>query len=631
LIRGLSCVAVSLMVAIQASTASAASIVTEWLDQALPYAQEVAWEPTVGSRFFAILHTAIYDTWTAYDPIAVGVVSGTALKGQGGADNEANKREAISHAAFTVLRTFAPQHRRALIERMHELGYDPNADTPPAKVGRRAAEAVLADCREDGANEAGNFADTTGYQPQTSGAPDAWQPIESFGRRQLPTTPQWSRVMPFSLARADQFRPVPPPAPGTAEWSRQIDVLIKTSGALTDKEKAETEYWGFFGMAPAPQLIEMTKFVSDANDLRLDDDVKLFFVASNAIFDASIAAWDAKYAYDYVRPITAIRALGDATISAWRPRSLSEALASSTPAAKEDAEHSIVLPAGLAEAPAADWEPYLPTPPFPGYISGHSAFTAAWARAMELAIGKPDFNFKQTVRHLYVEQRELAEPVTLSYPTFAAAAEAAGISRIWAGVHWPADNERGLELGRKVGESVWRRAEQFVLGTASPVAAAFAALRPPFWFHDNQTPDHPAHFETASGLAVDLPPQGAGVWRSIVVDAMPSGAYELKLKAKATGDAPLRLKVAIEPGDRPQAAGPLAATEVIMPPTGSDSVVTIPWRSDGAQPFRVSIEARVDDGGARLLVSAVEATRVWLIVAGSPRYYEPNSAGQPDQ
>ena len=90
------------------------------------------------------------------------------------------------------------------------------------------------------------------------------------------------------------------------------------------------------------------------------------------------------------------------------------------------------------------------------------------------------------MRHLYVEQRELAEPVTLYYPTFAAAAEGGRNSRIWAGVHWPADNERGLKLGRKVGESVWRRAEQFVLGTASPAAAAFAALRPPFWFHDNK-------------------------------------------------------------------------------------------------------------------------------------------------
>jgi hypothetical protein len=374
----------------------------------------------------------------------------------------------------------------------------------------------------------------------------------------------------------------------------------------------------------------MTKFVSDANDLRLDDDVKLFFVASNAIFDASIATWDAKYGYDYVRPITVIRALGDAEITAWRPRSPSEALAYSTPATKQEAEYSPAVPAGLGEMRAADWEPYLPTPPFPSYISGHSAFTAAWARAMELAAGKPDFNFSTTVKHLYVEQRELAKPVTLFYPTFASAADAAGMSRIWAGVHWPADNERGLKLGRKVGENVWRRAEQFVLGTASPAAAMFAALHPPYWFHDNEALDYPAHFEAVSGLAIDLPPHGVGAWRSIVADAMPAGAYELKLMAKATGDQPVRLKVAIEPSER-AAAAPLAATEATIPATGADSVVAIPWTSDGAQPFRVSIEARADDGAAQLRVSAIKATRVWPIVAGSPRYFEPSSAGEPNQ
>jgi membrane-associated phospholipid phosphatase len=381
-------------------------------------------------------------------------------------------------------------------------------------------------------------------------------------------------------------------------------------------------------MAPAPQLIEMTKFVSNTNDLRLDDDVKLFFVASNAIFDASIAAWDAKYVYDYVRPITAVRALGDTPISAWRPRSLPAVLAYNTPAAKADA---VAVPDGLGEVRAADWEPYLPTPPFPAYVSGHSAFTAAWARVMELATGKPDFNFHETVRRLYVENRELAQPVVLSYPTFAAAAEASGMSRIWAGIHWPADNERGLELGRKVGESVWRRAQQYMLGTASPATAVFGALRPPLWFHDNESSDHPAHFDAASGLTIDLPPQGAGLWRSVVVDAMPAGAYELKLKAKATGDQPIRLKVAIEPGERSQVAAPLAATETIIPATGADSIVTIPWSSDGAQSFRASIEARANDGGARLLVSAMKAIRVWPIVAGSPRYYEPSSAGKPDQ
>ena len=627
MIRGLLSIAGGLVLVMQASTTNAASIVTEWLDQALPYAQEVAWEPTVGSRFLATLHTAMYDAWTAYDPTAVGVVSGTILKGQGGPSNEANKREAISHAAFTVLRVLAPQHAHALMEQMQALGYDPNADTPPAEVGRRAAAAVLANCRDDGANEAGNFADTTGYAPPTSGAPDAWRPIESFGKRQLPTTPQWSRVMPFSLTRADQFRPVPPPAPGTVEWSRQIDVLIKTSGALTNTQKAEAEYWGIWGMAPAPQLIEMTKFVSNTNDLRLDDDVKLFLVASNALLDASIATWDAKYVYDYVRPITAIRALGDTPIRAWRPRSLPAVLAYNTPAAKADA---IAVPDGLGEVRAADWEPYLPTPPFPGYVSGHSAFTAAWARAMELATGKPDFNFHETVRRLYVENRELAQPVLLSYPTFAAAAEASGISRIWGGVHWPADNDRGQELGRKVGENTWQRAQQFVLGAASPATAVFAALHSPYWFHDDEMSDHPAHFEAASGLAVDLPPGGVGVWRSIVADAMPAGAYELKLKTDVTGDQPIRLTVAIEPSGRSQAnSGTL--TEAIVPGTGSDGVVTVPWTSDGVRSFRVSIEARADGGSAGLLVSAIKATRVWPTVAGSPRYYEPSSVGHPDQ
>ena len=422
------------MVTMQASTASAASIVTEWLDQALPYAQEVAWEPTVGSRFLTILHTAIYDAWTAYDPVAVGVVSGTALKGLGGANNEANKREAISHAAFTVLQTLAPQHRRALVERMQELGYDPNADTPPAKIGRRAAAAVLADCRDDGANENGNFADTTGYEPRTSGAPDAWRPIELFGKRQLPTTPQWSRVMPFSLARADEFRPISPPAPGTAEWSRQIDVLIKTSGALTDAQKAEAEYWGIWGMAPAPELIEMTKFVSDTNDLRLDDDVKLFFVASNAILDASIAAWDAKYSYDYVRPITgdsgarrhAHNRVARGLYSHWpiplRPRRLTPKMPSPFP---RDLE-KYAQPIG---SPICQRRRSRPT--FPAIAPSPRPGLAPWSSLPE----SRTCNFHVTVRRLYVEQRELAQPVTLSYPTFEAAAEASGISRIWGGVH----------------------------------------------------------------------------------------------------------------------------------------------------------------------------------------------------
>ena len=613
-----------------ATAAQAASIVTEWLDEAFPAANEVAWEPTIGARFFAILHTAMYDAWAAYDPIAVGVVSGTVFRNQGGLANDANKREAISYAAYTVLRVMATQRKHALAERMMALGYDLDATTPPAEIGRRAALAVLAKFHEDGANEAGGFADTTGYTPQAADVRGTWQPIALLGKRQLPTTPHWGRVMPFALTRADQFRPPPPPAPGSDEWLRQIAVLIDTSAKLTDAQKAAVEFWNEWGSSPAPHLIELTKFVSNANDLRMDDDVKLFFVVSNALFDVSIATWEEKYAYDYVRPITPIRALADAPIKAWRPRSLSQVLAYSTPAAAEAANGSVVLPAGVADMRAADWEPYLPTPSFPSYVSGHSAFCAAWARLMELATGTSELNYKKTVKHLYVEQRELAEPVTLDYPTYDSAAKACGTSRIWGGIHWPVDNQYGQELGRNVGQNAWDRAQQFILGTASPATAAFQALRPPFWFHQDQMPDHLAGFQAAAALAIDLTPGAAGTWRSIALDAMPAGAYQLAVSVAASGDEPVGLKVTIEPGEG-AGAGPVATTEAVIPATGSISVVMLRWRSDGIGSFRVSLTARADRGSERLVVSGLDTVRVWAVAAGSPRYYEPRLIGRADQ
>ena len=417
-------------------------------------ANEVAWEPTVGARFFAILSTAMYDAWTAYDPTAVAVASGPKLKRRGGPANEANKREAISNAAYIVLSTLAPQRRRALAERMAALGYDPNATTAPAGVGREAAITVLAKFREDGANASGAFADTTGYVAKGAQEAGRWEPILSFGKPQLPTTPQWPRVMPFALTRADQFRPPPPPQPGTEVWRRQIATEIDVAGTLTDARKSAVEFWNEWGSSPPHHLIELTTFVSNLRGLRTDADVKLFFVVGNVLLDASIAAWDAKYAYDYVRPLTAIRGLGDVAIKAWRPRSLPAILAYSSPATT-GALAATPVPAGIAEVRAAEWESYLPTPSFPSYVAGHSTFCAAWARAMTLTTGSPELDFHKTVKHLYVEQRKLAPPVTLDYATFDAAAEACGQSRIWGGVHWPVDNERGLELGRRIGENAW--------------------------------------------------------------------------------------------------------------------------------------------------------------------------------
>ncbi len=607
-------------------TAYPASIVTEWFDEAVPIANDVAWEPTVGARFFAIVSTAMYDAWTTYDPRAVAAVSGTAFKNRGGAANEANKREAISHAAYTVLCALAPQYRRELAEQMTALGYDPSATSAPAVVGREAANAVLTKFREDGANEAGGFADTTGYRPKGFKEAGHWQPILSIGKPQLPTTPQWPRVVPFALARADQFRPPPPPRPESEAWRRQIVAEIDAAGALTEAHKAAAEFWNEWGSSPPHHLMELTTFVSDLRGLRIDADIKLFFVVSNALLDASIASWDAKYAYDYVRPITAIRSLGNIEIRTWRPRSLPAVLAYSSPATTA-AFGATVVPAGIGAVRAKEWEPYLPTPPFPSYVSGHSAFCGAWARVMTLATGTPELDFRVTVKHLYVEQRELMPPVILDYPTYDAAADACGQSRIWGGIHWPVDNERGLQLGRSVGENAWNRAQQFLIGTASPATAAMVALHPPFWFHQSKDADHDSKFSDSTGLAMDLTPGASGGWRSVVLDPVPTGLYELKLKVKTEGEAPLRFRVAVDAGEG-QGTPTLASSESVIPPSAPKCVLTLLWNSDGARSFNVSVQAGAESGPARVLVTAMDLVRIWPIIAGSPRFVEPSLAGQ---
>jgi hypothetical protein len=249
---------------------------------------------------------------------------------------------------------------------------------------------------------------------------------------------------------------------------------------------------------------------------------------------------------------------------------------------------------------------------------------------MTLATGTPELDLRKTVLHLYVEQRELTPPVTLDYPTYEAAAAACGQSRIWGGVHWPVDNERGLQLGRSVGENAWDRAQQFLLGAASPATAAMASLHPPFWFHQGGDSSQGTKFSDRAGLVIDLAPGAAGIWRSIVLDPLPVGAYELKLKAGVTIDAPVHLRVAIEATDTP-GAEPLAASESVVSPTVPNEIVTLPWTSDGVQPFAVSVKAGPNTTSAGVLISAIHIARVWPITPGSPRFVEPSLAGQPEE
>lgn len=230
---------------------------------------------------------------------------------------------------------------------------------------------------------------------------------------------------------------------------------MEISAGLTDQQKMIAEYWsdGPNSEQPPGHWALFAQWVSARDHHSLDDDVKMFFGLSNAIFDAGIAAWDAKRTYDSVRPVTAIPFLfhGKA-IRAWGGPGK-----------------------GTVEMDGARWIPYqaatFPTPPFPDYVSGHSTYSAAAARILELWTGSDRFGDAVTLTagSSKIEPGTPAHSVTLTWPTFTAAANEAGMSRRYGGIHFRAADLAGRLLGRMVALQAWNKSQSYFDGTARPV------------------------------------------------------------------------------------------------------------------------------------------------------------------
>jgi PAP2 superfamily len=343
--------------------------------------------------------------------------------------------------------------------------------------------------------------------------------------------------------------------------------------------------------------------------LRLDYEVKLFLLVSIALHDTAVAVWDAKYYYDYLRPITVIRSLGDVRIAAWQPPQLPTAFAYSAPATRDARPFVPGQAKQVAESAAKDWQPYLPTPAFPAYVSGHSAFTAAWARVVELVTGRPDFGFRAAVRRLYVEQRFLDRPVVIDLPTLWSAAESSGVSRIYGGIHWPADNREGLAIGKTVAERAWQRGQQLFLGTASPFAAAVSNLTPAYWHLQTL----PKGISSAVGgqLQVELAPGEDVVWQSITLDAPPAGSYQLSLAGEFAGTPSAIVRASVRAAGDPDKV--LGSSELQLASGGPQSL-NIDWRSDGSTPCRIELRITAIAGAGRSTFKAMKFSRQWPVV-----------------
>ncbi len=447
--------------------AAAQTTVVQWDAAALQAIRTTHPGPPIVARMLAVAHTCMYDAWAAYDANAIGTRLGDTLRRPAAERTEANKNKAVSFAAYRALVDLFPSEVASFNALMSSLGYNPadhSADrSTPAGIGNVACKAVLDFRHNDGANQHGNlnggapYSDYTGYvsvnTPDVVNDPNRWQPLRvSDGHGgfvvQKFITPQWFKVTPFALKSASQFRPAPPQKFGTHGYVEQAREVISYSASLNDIQKVIAEYWadGPSSELPPGHWALFAQFVSERDNHTVDQDAKMFFAMTNAILDASIASWEAKRFYDYVRPVTAIHVLFNGQqIPAWAGPGLGTQL---------------IL--------GQDWRPYqastVVTPPFPEYISGHSIFSMAGATVLKAFTGSDVFGNKVVIPagSSRVEPGLVpAIDVTLTWANFSDAANEAGISRRYGGIHFIEGDLVSRDIGVKIGAQAWKKAQRY--------------------------------------------------------------------------------------------------------------------------------------------------------------------------
>ncbi|GAA4807816.1 vanadium-dependent haloperoxidase [Lysobacter hankyongensis] len=455
-----------------AGAAQSATLVTDWNDQSLQAVRATRMAPPIFARANAIVNTAMYDAWAAYDNKANGTQLGGELRRPANERTDANRRKAMSYAAYRTLVELFPTRKSQFDAEMARLGYNPNDFTgdlsTPQGVGNVAAAAVIQFRRADGSNQLGDinggapYSDYTGYVPINTPTriidPTRWQPLavpNGSGGFNVQTflTPHWGNVKGFGLSRYNQFA-VPAPAKlGTFEFWRQSVEVVAYSATLSDRTKTIAEWWadGPGSETPPGTWILFAKQVSDRKGHTLAQDIRMHFALTNAMFDAGIAVWGYKRQYDYARPVTTIHHLfNNRPILAWGGEGQ-----------------------GTKWIQGQNWRPYqiatFITPPFSEHVSGHSTFSASAAEVLKLFTGSDSFPNSVVVPAGFslVEPGVVpAQDVTLSWPTFSAAADEAGISRLYGGIHFRNGDLEGRKLGRRIGAQAYALSRAYINGTA---------------------------------------------------------------------------------------------------------------------------------------------------------------------
>ena len=374
-----------------------ADVVTEWNNAALDAIRAGNTAPPITSRGLAILHAAIYDAVNGITRSHEQYLVPSAVPAS------ASRPAAASAAAHQALVNLFPA-RASSFDALHAaiLATIPNSTQKTAGIvwGEFVASQILVARANDGSNAV--------VQPPGGSGPGVWIPTPPAFLPYL--LPQWGFVVPFAMSSSSQFRPAGPPSLDSQQYAADYEE-VKQLGALVGSTRTEDQteialFWadGAGTETPPGHWNSIAQIIAAARGTTLEENARLFGLLNIAMADAAICAWDAKYTFNFWRPVTAI---------------------------------------AFAE-PQLMWISFIVTPPFPDYTSGHSTFSAAAATVLPLFFGTEDLPF--TIGS------DFLPGVFRSFSTCQDAAEEAALSRICGGIHFRSASEDGLQAGSSIGE-----------------------------------------------------------------------------------------------------------------------------------------------------------------------------------
>jgi len=373
-----------------------ADSVTDWNQKASEIVIAAKLPPPPGTRMLAIVQTAVYE---AANAITRRYPQGE-LKLQAGAG--ASVDAAIAAANHVTLAKLVPS-QQAAIDSAYRVALAAIADGPTKTegiaVGEKAAEAVLASHADDGADKAES------YRPST--AAGVYVPTV------IPVACVWPGRKPWLMPSPDQFRPGPPPKLTSEQWARDYNEIKAFGGKNSTRRTAEQTAIARFWETTQPSIYHaLLRSAASGPGREITQNARLFAAASQALDDAYIAVFDAKYHYNFWRPITAIRN-GD-------------------------------IDGNDATERDPSWTPLIDTPMHPEYPCAHCILSGAVGTLLQA-------EFSAGRMPTLTTTSPTADGAARSWTNVDDFTKEVANARIYDGVHYRNSTEVGTAMGKKVG------------------------------------------------------------------------------------------------------------------------------------------------------------------------------------